>query len=311
MKKNQLKVNRSFASLSLLIAFIGLLITALIMFFGDYLQKVSVLHICFSLQFIVSLILHLTNNVPSLIKYWKKIKILSISLLFSCGLAFGALFQFLPFNSIYDFEQSKKLDDYQIKSEQLLRYDLLRFKNGYENIQLTKDPKTQVLNLNLDVKKTLFNYSMVFWLESDDGELIEVLGYIVNGSKQQLGQYKILLPHFGLSYPDTILDEPISFKKRKSVVLVMSSDQLEKSLFKMEINFMNDKNESYPVNFKGTLKQKDGQPSIVYQAKLKEGVQWLSLLGKTNESGQIINNTDDLTTVIDKFNSLLVEVMFE
>jgi len=308
MNINQLKVNRSFASLSLLVAFIGLLTSALFMFFADYQPKVSVLHICFSIQFVVSLVLHLINNLPSLVRYWRKIQIVSVALLLSAGLTLGSLLQFMPFNLIYDFEQSKKLDGKKITSQEIIRYDLLRYKGVLDEVKLDSSSNAYPISLNLDVINKIFNYSMVVWLEDGNGAIKDVLGFVVTGARKQINEYPVLLPHFASKNPKNISNIAKVIRNNKSMVLTMGSDAKESLVLKMEINFFNDANDFYPINRKGTMKEKDGQPSIVYQAKLNKEVQWLELLGKTNSDGEIIPNTDDITTALNKFNSLLLEV---
>ncbi|BCE02996.1 hypothetical protein [Marinicellulosiphila megalodicopiae] len=305
------KINKGFASLSLFLAFIGLSVTAGFMFLGDYQQKISVLHICFSLQFVMSLILHLLNNLKILFKYWRQLQILGASVLFSCALTIGALLQFTPFNNFYNFEQSSKQDGNKIITNELLRYDLLRYKQNFS--QFTFDQGLGFdLNLNLDLdltEKKFSRYIIAIWLEDNQGELVTPLGYIAHNFLSKQEGLEQLLPHFFTKLEGIKPELVESTVANNPLLIKMSTDTIDNLTLKMELNILFDLNESFPLIGRNNLSEKDGQPSIVYQSTLNNEVQWLEFIGQTDKQGQLTPSKENLTTIHKQFRTLLVEVI--
>ncbi|KXF83160.1 hypothetical protein [Enterovibrio coralii] len=306
-------LDRAFASITMLVSFSGLSVTAFLMLNFDYSAPISTAHICFSLLFVSSLVLHLINNLPMLSHYWFKAKgpTLQLSLLFVSAITAGAALQVVPFKLLFEYEQSSKLDGQQRQINEVLKYDLLRYQHSITPTLIGDQSGKHQININLSVKQRLRDHLAAIWFEDEQGNVVQLLAQTVKGPYNDEQHIQQLLPHLHSKLGDV---DPTSFMPLRGAenALVLSTtsnfDPKAHTLV-MEYNAIGDSNRDYRAKRRGSVSEKDGQPSVVYHAELNSEVQWMLFSGQTNENGDLIDSRQKLTTVLEDFQQILVEVV--
>lgn len=314
-KKNAKIVSKSLASLTVLVAFIGMSITAAMMMLMDYQVINSTLHICFAVMFLIGVLLHLFNNFSIIMLYWfkQRSKAMQLSVLLVSGVTLGSLLQVIPFSLLHQFEQQSKMAGKERVLESVLKYDLLRYSKTFFNIDLISPNDKHKLALNLSNRVPINKpYVMAVWLEDNNGKLVDVIGLTFRGKRNMAKDTRYFIPHFNQQFSQTGMDEDsLTFKKTgasNSFVMSMGSEMNPKGLtLKYELNLLSDGNDHYPVVKRGTLEETYGQPSVVYSTNINDEITWLEFLAQSDLDGQLIYNQDKLTTAHALFNQLLVE----
>ena len=170
---------RSWVSINLVGAFIGMLITGIVSYILAYSEPVAGIHTWFGFTFIALMVFHLRNNFKTLLNYLRQQqgkKLLSITVAGSLAITLGVVFFVPPFSSVLEFGQDlRKSVSLQEGSYQTLTTHI--GKDGLAiNIELRRGEHYESAPQPLFLGLTYTTVPQVaFWVEDLEGHYIDTL----------------------------------------------------------------------------------------------------------------------------------------
>lgn len=172
-------LSRSFASVTLAISMLGMLVSGILSFALPYSQTLAGIHTWFGVLFTVSLVLHLRNNLKALVNYLRQSMgktYLSVAVLTSLCTAVGVSMDLPPFSGLLDFGAKLR----KVPGMEAGRFQTIITRPDAAGAQINIDVRAgsfyesepQPLFLGLSYRSTP---QMVFWLEDSEGQYIETL----------------------------------------------------------------------------------------------------------------------------------------
>lgn len=341
--KNLLHRFRDLVSLAVLCLFVGLTLSGAAMYFLDYQQAVTTIHLAFAFIFPLLILVHLLNNLKPIQNYLKGKRNHSFTrrrlplflALFLSGLLVAGGFQgWAPFAALFHWSREVKTARANV-DEHFLSYELH-----------TSNLEGQGLQFSLEAKKGgHFHAPMVaVWLEDENGQYLQTL-YVSESIGSSIfgwrnGEYNpgVVrrpegLPHWshargeraadGFFAPDPenpVADGYTGATPEGSFILDTRGDGAlpERVMLKFEVNQSYDWNDYYskdrfPDDAVYSGSGQVGQPAVVYGAWIDTGManqiarlQPLGHAHHSGETGELYSDLSRITTALDIFDRIVV-----